>query len=265
MIASLNLFVYPKKPFNPILGETHHSHIEGTDIYLEQTSHHPPIYHFYILGKDFKFYGWREMSLIGTGNTIEANIIGDTTLERVDGTVYKYKYGKFRVSGIIMGKRLYSFEGWFSIEDITNNLICCFEVNPKPKTGGMLSRFFGKKKQEHFPDYFEGFIANSNDVTWDEKTMSYSVDPNAVLHTLDGEASSHLNFDGKCFWKLGNTKLAREFKHDFRLESDSYYRDDILLFRHGKTDLAQYAKMVLEDNQRKDRKLREKHSKDSHK
>lgn len=36
------------KPFNPIWGETFQAKIGDTNVYLEQTSHHPPIYHFYV-------------------------------------------------------------------------------------------------------------------------------------------------------------------------------------------------------------------------
>jgi hypothetical protein len=37
------------KPFNPIWGETFQAKIGDTKMYLEQTSHHPPIYHFYVI------------------------------------------------------------------------------------------------------------------------------------------------------------------------------------------------------------------------
>jgi hypothetical protein len=36
------------KPFNPIWGETFQAKIGDTEVYLEQTSHHPPIYHFLV-------------------------------------------------------------------------------------------------------------------------------------------------------------------------------------------------------------------------
>lgn len=37
------------KPFNPILGETFQCKIGNTKMYVEQTSHHPPIYNFLVL------------------------------------------------------------------------------------------------------------------------------------------------------------------------------------------------------------------------
>lgn len=53
----LNMFL---KPLNPILGETLQATlIDGTQIYAEQISHHPPISYFLIVGpKDsYKFSG----------------------------------------------------------------------------------------------------------------------------------------------------------------------------------------------------------------
>jgi hypothetical protein len=49
------------KPLNPILGETFEMGYEdGSKIYLEQSSHHPPITHYLMHGPNglFKFYGF---------------------------------------------------------------------------------------------------------------------------------------------------------------------------------------------------------------
>jgi hypothetical protein len=46
-------------------------------------------------------------------------------------------------------------------------------------------------------------------------------------------------------------------KMDFTLPSDSFYREDLILFKHDYQDLAQDAKIYLEELQRNDRKLRE--------
>jgi hypothetical protein len=47
-ISRIHLSVTQLKPFNPIWGETFQCKIGDCQIYLEQTSHHPPIYHFYV-------------------------------------------------------------------------------------------------------------------------------------------------------------------------------------------------------------------------
>ena len=47
-------------------------------------------------------------------------------------------------------------------------------------------------------------------------------------------------------------------RQDFTLPSDSTYREDIVLMKNGLLDLAQHAKINLEEKQRNDKKLREK-------
>jgi len=44
---------------------------------------------------------------------------------------------------------------------------------------------------------------------------------------------------------------------EFVLPSDTLFREDISLLKHGFDDLAQEAKTYLEEKQRNDRKLRE--------
>jgi hypothetical protein len=48
-IASLNSSITTQKPFNPLLGETYQGFYEnGTRIYIEHTSHHPPVSNYLI-------------------------------------------------------------------------------------------------------------------------------------------------------------------------------------------------------------------------
>ena len=52
-----------KKPFNPILGETYQAtYPDGTNIFLEQISHHPPVsmYELEGPGKAWKLRGYNE-------------------------------------------------------------------------------------------------------------------------------------------------------------------------------------------------------------
>ena len=52
-IAHLNVVHSFEKPLNPILGETFVARLDdGTMVYVEQTSHHPPISHAQIVGPD---------------------------------------------------------------------------------------------------------------------------------------------------------------------------------------------------------------------
>ena len=52
----LHLTVTQLKPFNPIWGETFQANIGTAKLYLEQTCHHPPRYHFNVnLKKNYNF------------------------------------------------------------------------------------------------------------------------------------------------------------------------------------------------------------------
>ena len=46
------------KPFNPILGETFQAKTGNTEIYIEQTSHHPPILNYYVKNPSFTAFGY---------------------------------------------------------------------------------------------------------------------------------------------------------------------------------------------------------------
>lgn len=63
------------KPFNPILGETLQCHFDdGTEIYCEHTSHHPPITNFMIHPADRKYelWGFYEFTASMGGNSMRA-------------------------------------------------------------------------------------------------------------------------------------------------------------------------------------------------
>lgn len=47
-VSKLHLTLTMQKPFNPVLGETFQCTIGNAEYYLEQTSHHPPVYNFYV-------------------------------------------------------------------------------------------------------------------------------------------------------------------------------------------------------------------------
>lgn len=69
MCAKLAYFFYAQrfeKPLNPILGETFQAYgQDGTKVYFEQTSHHPPRAHYLFEGPDnnWKYDGYLDMEI----------------------------------------------------------------------------------------------------------------------------------------------------------------------------------------------------------
>ncbi len=89
-----------------------------------------------------------------------------------------------------------------------------------------------------------------------KKTYKVKSD-NCILAKLEGEWTRYVKIDGKDYWRQGEFELPDLEKMEFVLPSDTIYREDITLFKHGFDDLAQEAKTYLEEKQRHDRKLRE--------
>eukprot|EP00891_Asterochloris_glomerata_P004009 jgi/Astpho2/4009/Aster-01170 len=78
-----------RKPFNPILGETWQATLpqDGTQLFVEQISHHPPVSAFQMQGPDglFTFHGTCQPDASWTGNNIKLQVKGHKQIEFRDG------------------------------------------------------------------------------------------------------------------------------------------------------------------------------------
>lgn len=266
LIQSLHISLIGYKPFNPIIGETFQTRIEppegekdkypSLDFYAEQTSHHPPIMTFYGISKNYKIYGSRESTAISSGNSVISEVKGAFNIVYNDGTHVQAFMPRFILHGLIIGKRTFGYEGNLVVEDKTNNLKAIVEVKPKESKGFFKSIFSGSNKT--FPDYFRGFIAQTSDINYDSKKELYSCPDDAILAKIEGEYNNYVNIDDKSYWDINNcSNLSGTMcRQEFTLPSDSQLRYDVILYKHDKLEMAQYAKMSLEDLQRKDVKLR---------
>lgn len=76
------------KPLNPILGETLHGIFpDGTDVYCEQISHHPPVSYIYCIGPDnnYKYYGYYDYDAKAGMNSVSILNKGKRCFEFKDG------------------------------------------------------------------------------------------------------------------------------------------------------------------------------------
>jgi hypothetical protein len=254
MIISANLSLLGLKPFNPILGETFQTRIGKSEIYMEQTSHHPPIFTYQVINPKYSCFGHKGIEASTGANSVTGEHIGKMYVQFNDGNLFKLTPGKFTMTGLTVGKRYVNFES-FLIEDLTNSRIAFIRINPDDRSS--FSKMFTSKKT--FPDYFVGFIANVKDTKFDNKTNIYKLTDNKkAISNLEGEWSSYINIDGKTVWKQVEMDYLTMERMSYTLPSDSTFREDILLFKNGHVDLAQEAKTNLEEKQRSDRKLRAK-------
>jgi len=106
------------KPFNPIIGETFQCQSGNSKFYSEQTSHHPPITHYYVKNQKFTCYGYSAPDASGTGNSITGHLKGLYIVEFPDGGKYQITLPQFYMTGLMFGKRYINFIGGMKIEDL---------------------------------------------------------------------------------------------------------------------------------------------------
>jgi len=98
------------KPFNPLLGETYQGVMDdGTEIFCEHTSHHPPIANFLLLNKLWKFYGRYEFVAKLSQNHLHMLQDGPNHVEFKDGHKIVYCLPGIKAGGLIIGDRVIKY------------------------------------------------------------------------------------------------------------------------------------------------------------
>eukprot|EP01094_Clydonella_sp_ATCC50884_P001341 TRINITY_DN11002_c0_g2_i4.p1 TRINITY_DN11002_c0_g2~~TRINITY_DN11002_c0_g2_i4.p1 ORF type:complete len:354 (+),score=95.46 TRINITY_DN11002_c0_g2_i4:30-1091(+) len=215
-IAGLhNTATIPKKPFNPILGETWEAEMsDGTKLYLEQASHHPPVSNWSMVGPDdaYHFYGSGEWSASFRGNSVKGQQLGDHFVEFNDGTIISYTLGEVWARGIMYGDRVCEYLGTMEFKDEKNNLFGSFKFSPE------VSSWFGWSKKKLPSDYFVGGIYEGQ-----------AVDESKKLCALEGSWLACVEFDGIEYWNFEQELEKYEAKKVAEpLPSDCRYREDII-------------------------------------
>mmetsp|Transcript_43939 Transcript_43939/g.59615 ORF Transcript_43939/g.59615 Transcript_43939/m.59615 type:complete len:130 (-) Transcript_43939:487-876(-) len=101
------MIVGARSPLNPILGETSQREWpDGTKLYCEQVSHHPPISSLLMIGPNnkWKMYGHMELkvNLIGmTFSAVKLTKVGGFTIEFADGAKYEIDDPLGMVEGLL--------------------------------------------------------------------------------------------------------------------------------------------------------------------
>ena len=81
------------KPLNPVLGETYQGyHDDGTRVYMEQVTHHPPVSYMLQEGpnKLYRWWGYSSFSPKAHMNSIDLVVKGGKWIEFQDGTIIHY-------------------------------------------------------------------------------------------------------------------------------------------------------------------------------
>ena len=248
-----------RAPFNPILGETYQAVNEndGSRLYLEQTEHHPPTFNFSVVGpyNHFQFNGFGTIDAhLTTINMIKGERIGKTLLKFDDGSLFTFSTFKTRISGIIMGDRIYNYYGDLVIKDYKNKVECIMTLSDEVQQGMLSKLLYGKEN----PQYDESIavIKQVNPQTKDKEVKA------------KGYASwlGQVIFDDKTYWSIFDPEQKwTQTGIDFILPSDSTKREDLIALAKGDIDDAQEKKGKLEQLQREDQKKREDYMKKAEK
>lgn len=245
-VAGLHLTATQKKPFNPILGETFQALFEdGTKIFCEQSSHHPPASNFQVIPKDdaYRLYGYGVFSAHWKGNVIHGLQKGPNLVEFADGTkiVMELPYGIFK--GLIWGDRIQDYGGSLTFVDRKNDLGCELVFNPEAP--GWVASWFTTPKYPS--DWLIGVVYRLSTRTQTNKEM---------LSKVEGSWLSHLDFDGQRYWDLNEVSPCSIKPVDDPLQSDCRYRADLQALLCGDEEEAQRRKIQLEEKQRREARLR---------
>jgi hypothetical protein len=254
VISSIYLSPYICKsnaPFNPLLGETYQASLpNGSKLYMEQTEHHPPSFNYLLYGPENHFiisgFGTVEAHL-DTVNIIKGERVGKNIIKFADGSIYSFTTLKSRVTGVVMGDRVYNFYGDSIIKDYKNKVECIYTLNEIDNQGLISKMIFGKHKIQ----YDEG------------KVEIKQVNPKTKEKELkaSGYASwlGQIYFEGKQYWSIFDNRDMKwtQDGFDFILESDSSKRLELIALAKGDYDEAQKNKEKYEQIQREDAKRRE--------
>jgi len=246
-VAGMHLTATQLKPFNPILGETYQGIFEdGTEVFCEQTTHHPPASNFQVLPTDrsFNFWGYGVFSASIRGNVIKGTQTGTNYVEFTDGTKIEITLPYLVFKGLMWGDRIQDFGGSLCFTDKKNDLACELVFNPEAP--GWISSWFTKPKYPS--DVFLGIIHRPSKEKNGKKKL---------VSKVEGSWLSDVKFDDKTYWDLQKDKPSDLSPIKNPLPSDSRYRKDLVTLLTGDQDEAQKMKEILEDKQRKERGWRE--------
>ncbi|GIL91569.1 hypothetical protein Vretimale_18434 [Volvox reticuliferus] len=254
------------KPFNPILGETYQAtYPNGLEVYCEQISHHPPIssWEVYEPGGAFVFYGNGNWVAGIKGNSVKGRQTGSNCVRFAsDGATVVYDLPGLQVKGVLWGVRVLKYSGQMVFKDTKNDLQAIIDVDPPAPSAGFLSGWFrAKKAPAHKPDQVVGRIMQGDTVLdtchgswlhyleWDKGVSPAA----AAAAAAAAGASANSN---RRLWDIRTSRLIPAMALENPLPSDCRHRNDVVYLKAGDQVQSQEWKQILEEQQRKDRKLR---------
>ena len=213
MVSSMYMCCDQNKPFNPILGETMQGKFEdGSIIYCEHTSHHPPITNFSIEDSEglYTLSGYFEIcGKMGTNNFV-SGLRGPCFIDFKDGHHIRFGFPSYKIGGTIMGERTIETIGSCTFEDLTNNRKSVLLCTSFKKTGWISNASEGSK------DEIKGIIYDSYELTGDKESMKSNYckeikfvedlsslkDVKQQICQVNGSWLKSISIDDKLYWDV---------------------------------------------------------------
>ena len=284
-ISGLYMNAQQLKPFNPLISETFQGIFDIPDnniaekkilVYSEQTSNYPTLTRYYILNKNFKMYGYFDLSLEtkNLGNRITCFTKGINIIDffNIKEKICLSIPSSQIVNAIAKEDRSAHYLGVMIFYDIKNNLraFVQFAKNTKKifNIQGYIFRYnFPKNYKFDFDKEYEMF--NKLDLN-NLKKNNNIFSQEDILSTISGSWLHQIYFDGIKYWDI-DEDIPTYIKPVYNcLPSDSRFREDLIWlyrsFYKSKNEeerlyyekLAQNWKLMIEKVQREERTLQAK-------
>ncbi len=251
------------KPFNPLLGETLQAELsDGTEVYCEHTSHHPPISNFLVHPKDnsYQFYGFYEFTAIMSGNNMRAGQKGPNNIKFADGHHIRYSLVDYKLGGTVMGDRTIESVGNMVFEDLTNNVKAVLCFNTFKKSGWFKVTETGRK------DEFFGLIYKTQPIDQEASYKRHYVKSSKEIKDLSqlkgeivekicdvsGFLQRHIKIGDKVYWEIDKDVPDRQIPMIEKssgqqiLPSDWRFREDLIWLKYNNIPIAHNWKVRLE-------------------
>lgn len=254
IVSGFQLYMQSKKPWNPVLGETYVGEWpNGVKLYGEQISHHPPISAFQIIGKNWRCRAQTHFSI--APGIFEVDILQNGTYilelntESGELTEYEWVFPNIGVFGILRGDRLVRVLGPLLVKDNTHDLSFRIDIYPKND----------KKKgiTDTRASLVYGGVYRTSKHTNPDGTVNLSqvkFDP-----IITGDYCDKVFSNGEVVFDI-RTDIARRPKSvsddTALLPSDSRFRLDRSLLIQNKVDQSDEVKIMIEEMQRREEKMR---------
>ena len=245
-ISGLHLAVTQLKPFNPLLGETLEGGLDdGSLIYCEHVSHHPPISSFLMYGPNniYQLSGYYQYKMSFSANSLSGTQYGPNDVRFADGGLITYRLPAVKITGLIFGSRLVYYCGY---------------------TGGI----FSSRKKGSKRDDFDGLLYHFKPIEGKgrkAKKLADLHDVESPIAPISGSWLKNLKIGEEERWTVNATTPSVIWYTNWPLPSDWRFREDLLWLRRGSVPRADFWKVELEVQQRHDRAERERVSKEREK